>query len=545
MGTVSISQKLHRLPSFKQRWAYPQSIFEKDLGPKKGLPTTLSSLRAHIRITEKFILDKMAHYLKVPASPWSSFHNYFEIRKRQQIFADFKQSFKKLSQAKVHLKTRNNTKAQALERQAFSKAVALAQGLTEYYGAKNRQGMAISRFIKMAGGSLFVVGVTGGLLAWAAPGYAALATGGFGKGLLGWGTLTGGTAAGYTWINAGKRSFFHALGDTESPSDPQRIARDFRLGLQFGSLGAVGTTLGLAGRDGLLWSSANFAGHGAAHTYGEGGIPSQILGAAAVGAATPLFFRALETVPPWSKGLIKKINKPGTEPALKKPSPPSKNPEVEIHIEPKGKAELKPPEAVNPFVAKDPKNWDWVSKTRQVPKRSAEIPQAVQKQIDAIIDLSDGSGFEYGFVTIQVGKKLIRWRVKDENQYITSYEERSIGPKAYRENVGYLLGKTRFLLAPLRSQAVRIYSFHTHPKRNVPPNSLIQTPIYSHGDGGVYTHINQADCRAAEELLKLMGSFLRDYNYTGPIEVLGAAVPARTGASKGDLYLASYCQCYD
>jgi hypothetical protein len=210
------------------------------------------------------------------------------------------------------------------------------------------------------------------------------------------------------------------------------------------------------------------------------------------------------------------------------------------HEKIKGQGHTELPEAVNPFDAKAEENHSWTSHTRQIAKNSSELPKKIQKQVDRIIERSNKTGHEYGFISIQVGDKFIDYRGENIEDYVTSNDERQVGGEAYKKAVLYLINELRFVAPGLRTQPVKIFMFHTHPKRDLPAGSFIKTPIYQHTDGEFFTHINAPDCKAADQIFEIFSPLLEKYGYTGPKEILAGAVPAKTGVAGDNPYLATY-----
>jgi hypothetical protein len=193
------------------------------------------------------------------------------------------------------------------------------------------------------------------------------------------------------------------------------------------------------------------------------------------------------------------------------------------------------PEAVNPFEAKKPENSPWVNRSRQVPLENPSFPKKVIRAIQKSILRSNGDAFEHGVLAIQAGDALL---VHEED--ITSHHPKEVGGESYKKAILSLMARARLITADQRVKPVRIFMFHTHPRQDTHPDSFIQTPIYQHEDGEAFTHINGQDIKAAESILKILAPYLREYNYTGPIEIVAGAVPARTGLVSRNPYIAAY-----
>jgi hypothetical protein len=163
----------------------------------------------------------------------------------------------------------------------------------------------------------------------------------------------------------------------------------------------------------------------------------------------------------------------------------------------------------------------WQRSSAQVP--AERIPANVLKSAQILHrmtydDGTYGERYEYANLIIELADGRTIQPISFPG---TSYHEESVSYSLTTHlpsfNEAQICGRQR----PERfSGPVRVWLFHTHPQSLNQPEA---TKL--HGDGRYYTLLSQADCKSADRVANTIVEQLRQRGFTGPIEVVEAAIP--------------------
>jgi HEAT repeat protein len=171
-----------------------------------------------------------------------------------------------------------------------------------------------------------------------------------------------------------------------------------------------------------------------------------------------------------------------------------------------------PSRAMNPQMAQE--RPDLAQQTKQV--LATEFPEPIRQEILSLITDSEVKGHEYVFYAIEIDGEFFISRP------ITSFQEKTVTDQDLNVLSDLLLQVGRSKNSS--SSPVKFYAFHTHPYR--PPTVFTETPVWVHTDGRPYTEPSLNDYAFADGRFQFLSKNLRQWGFTGPIEMLAGPIPS-------------------
>lgn len=154
----------------------------------------------------------------------------------------------------------------------------------------------------------------------------------------------------------------------------------------------------------------------------------------------------------------------------------------------------------------------------------AGLHPAVQRRILEMIERSDNDGFEHEFLALEMADGTVL-----QSDILNSASPFQVNnPRGKNRALQLLLDSANQHLSQ-GNPPRRIHAYHTHPQRGK-----------VHGDGHAFTETNSIDCRAWENYLSTFAQRLGRLGFRGQLEISGGALPARSGLSDANPYVANF-----